>query len=153
MSGLELKVPPVVAALAVAGLMWVATLIVPSFDLAFAVRVVGGVGLGVAGLCAALAGAVPFRRAHTTVDPTRPDSTSSLVVSGVYRFTRNPMYLGMLVVLLGWSLFLANALAFVLTAVFVLYLNRFQITPEERALSKLFGAEYAAYRGGVRRWL
>lgn len=82
-----------------------------------------------------------------------PGGASSLVQGGIYRFTRNPMYLGFLLVLGGWAVLLANGLAFVGPLAFVAYLNRFQIGPEERALAGLFGPEYAKYRARVRRWV
>jgi protein-S-isoprenylcysteine O-methyltransferase Ste14 len=76
-----------------------------------------------------------------------------LVSSGVYRFTRNPMYLGLLLTLLAWAVFLSNPVALLFVPVFVLYMNRYQIHPEERVLSSLFGTEYSAYKERVRRWL
>ena len=83
----------------------------------------------------------------------RPDSTSSLVVSGIYKYTRNPMYLGFLLVLLGWATFLSNLAALALLPAFVVYMNHFQIGPEERALGSLFAQEYQAYHARVRRWI
>lgn len=100
-----------------------------------------------------LAGLAAFRKARTTINPLRPEKASSLVRSGIYRYTRNPMYLGMLVLLLAWSAYLAHPAAFAMLPLFVLYLNRFQIAPEERALARLFGAEFDDYRRRVRRWL
>ena len=153
MNALELKIPPVLVTLIAALGMWGASLAVPSFHLSVTARASAGAILVAVGLGIVVAGGISFRRARTTVNPTKPGSTSSLVVSGVYRFTRNPMYLGMVFALLGWASFLLNALAFVLIPGFVVYLNRFQIAPEERALSSLFGAEYVSYQARVRRWL
>ena len=96
---------------------------------------------------------VSFRRAKTIVNPTKPDATSSLVVSGIYKYTRNPMYMGFVLVLLGWAAFLSNLSAMALVPVFIVYMNRFQIQPEERVLSSLFPHEYPAYRAKVRRWV
>jgi len=76
-----------------------------------------------------------------------------LVTNGTFHFTRNPMYLSLLLYLLAWAVYLSNWLALLFVPVFVLYINQFQIKPEERALSSLFGLEYAAYKGRVRRWL
>jgi protein-S-isoprenylcysteine O-methyltransferase Ste14 len=152
-NALELKIPPVVVTLIAALGMWGASLAVPSFHLSVTARASAGAILVAVGLGIVVAGGISFRRARTTVNPTKPGSTSSLVVSGVYRFTRNPMYLGMVFALLGWASFLLNALAFVLIPGFVVYINRFQIAPEERALSSLFGAEYVSYQTRVRRWL
>ena len=73
--------------------------------------------------------------------------------SGVYTITRNPMYLGLAIVLLGWACFLSNALAFAFIPAFVLYMNRFQIGPEEAVLGGMFGEQYTSYRSRVRRWL
>jgi protein-S-isoprenylcysteine O-methyltransferase Ste14 len=111
------------------------------------------VGLMLIGVAICAAAIVSFRRARTTVNPMTPRSTTALVVSGLYRMTRNPMYLGFLLVLLGWALWLSDGLALLGVPAFVLYMNRFQIEPEERVLAELFGSEYAAYQARVRRWL
>ena len=87
------------------------------------------------------------------MNPMKPDPTSSLVVSGIYRYTRNPMYLGFLLILLAWAVALSNALALVSLLAFVLYMNRFQIVPEERMLASRFAQDYAEYRARVRRWI
>jgi protein-S-isoprenylcysteine O-methyltransferase Ste14 len=81
------------------------------------------------------------------------DKTSSLVTSGVYRFSRNPMYVGMLLILTAWAVFLAVPLTLLGPLAFFLYLKRFQIEPEERVMGEIFGAEFSAYRAQVRRWL
>ena len=100
-----------------------------------------------------IGGVVAFRRAKTTVNPMKPDTASSLVVSGIYRYTRNPMYLGFLLLLMAWAAALSNVLALVSLLAFVLYMNRFQIVPEERMLASRFAQDYAEYRARVRRWL
>jgi protein-S-isoprenylcysteine O-methyltransferase Ste14 len=100
-----------------------------------------------------LAGMVAFRRAKTTVNPIKASAASSLVTRGVYEFTRNPMYLGLFLTLVAWAVFLASPLAVLWVAVYVAYINRFQITPEERVLSALFGGAYEAYKARVRRWV
>ena len=94
-----------------------------------------------------------MHRAHTTWHPSRPDSATYLVTAGAFRYSRNPTYLGMLLVLLGWAVFLASPLTLVPAVLFVVYLNRFQIRPEERASSAIFGREYDGYVSRVRRWL
>ena len=151
--GLELKVPPLALGLIVAALMWIARLAAPSFDFVFPAHILSAVSLALIGAAICIAGVVSFRRARTTVNPMKPASASSLVVSGVYQFTRNPMYFGFLLVLLGWAIFLSNALAVALIPAFVVYMNRFQIGPEERAMAVLFGDQYQAYIARVRRWI
>lgn len=153
MQALELKVPPPVVALLVALSMWFARSFAPSLGLAVPWRLALAIVLVVLGIALALAGVLAFRKAKTTVNPTKPEATSTVVATGIYRFTRNPMYLGILVALVGWAVFLANAISVLPLPLFVLYMNRFQIRPEERVLSEHFGGGYAAYMRSVRRWL
>ena len=133
--------------------MWFASSLGPPVVVPFGVRVGAALALVVIGQSISIFGIVSFRRAKTTINPHKPSAASSLVTSGVYRYTRNPMYLGLSVTLMGWAVFLSNPLALLAVPLFVLYINRFQINPEERVLSSLFGAEYAAYKEKVRRWL
>lgn len=152
MQALELKVPPVALMLVCAVLMAAVTLALPAaawWQLAWwwaALPVCVGAGV-------ALAGVLAFRRAATTVNPTTPQASSSVVTGGIYAFSRNPMYVGFALVLLGWALWLGNGAALVLVPAFVLYMNRFQIAPEERMLTDKFGASYTQYVQQVRRWL
>jgi len=150
---LELAIPPAAVAAIAALAMWGISLVTPSIPASPAVRGVAAAILAGAGVCLSLSGVASFRRARTTINPMKPDAASTLVRSGVYRVTRNPMYLGFLVVLLAWAAFLANLPVLTVPPAFVLYMNRFQIGPEERALSARFGRAYAEYEGEVRRWL
>ena len=151
--GLELKVPPVALAVIVAALMWCAQSAMPDFDFPAPSNLVFPMGLALLGTTTCLAGVVAFQRAKTTVNPMKPDATSSLVVSGIYRYTRNPMCLGFLLLLAAWAAALSNVLALISLLAFVLYMNRFQIVPEERLLASRFAQDYAEYRARVRRWL
>jgi protein-S-isoprenylcysteine O-methyltransferase Ste14 len=150
---LELKVPPPVVAVLVAMIMWLAAWAAPALRFEMPGRRVIAACVALIGVAVSIAGVVSFRRARTTVNPLKPESASSLVVSGVYRISRNPMYVGMALLLLGWAVWLMNVMAFVILPAFVLYISRFQIRPEEAAMTTLFGEEYAAYRSRVRRWL
>jgi len=109
--------------------------------------------VGLAGLGLNLLPKLAFRRARTTVNPLRPAAATSLVTGDIYRHTRNPMYLGQALVLLGGVLWLGSAAALLVVPLFVGWITRFQILPEERVLADRFGEEYAAFRRGVRRWL
>ena len=93
------------------------------------------------------------RRAKTTFNPLRPDTTTALVTTGLFAVSRNPMYLAMVVILVGWAIYLSSPVALIGPLVFVLYISRFQIVPEERALSVLFGARFDDYVSKVRRWI
>jgi len=153
MHALELKIPPPVVALLVAVAMWGISLVTPSVVVPTPIRVSVAIAIALAGIGIAISGALSFRRARTTVNPLKPETTSSLVTDGVYRFTRNPMYVGVAAVLLAWAVFLSSPLALLGPLVFILYIGRFQIVPEERVLSAMFGAAYSAYRAKVRRWI
>ena len=94
-----------------------------------------------------------FRAAKTTVNPFKVKETSSMVTGGPFAFSRNPMYLGMVIILLGWTLFTGTAVGFALTALFGFFIDRAQIQREEKALADLFGDEFKVYRQRVRRWI
>jgi protein-S-isoprenylcysteine O-methyltransferase Ste14 len=153
MRWLELRVPPPAVGLAIALLMWLAALATPSLDFGLPGRGVAVLAIAAGGVCIGATAFLQFRKTNTTVNPMTPEASSALVVAGIFRWTRNPMYLGMLVVLIAWALWLSNALAFIVLPLFVAYLNRFQILPEERALQARFGAEFERYCRSVRRWL
>ena len=150
---LELKVPPPVVFAVTAVLMWLFSRIVPAFAFQIPARNAVAISLAAAGLIAGISGVVTFWRAKTTVSPLKPQSTSSLVSWGVYRVTRNPMYLGFLLVLTSWAILLSSAVALLFLPGFILYIHLFQIVPEERALTSLFGEEFLAYKSRSRRWL
>ncbi len=150
---LELRVPPLAVLLIAGALMGMIALATHSLGWSYPIRVVSGLAFAAIGILIAVSGLVSFRRARTTASPLRPDKASSLVASGIYRYTRNPMYLGMLLVLVGWAVYLARPWALLVLPVFVIYMNRFQIGPEERVLGGIFGGEFANYRRRVRRWL
>lgn len=153
MHSLELKVPPVALSLILMGLAAGTDQLAPAARVAVPHARWLAAGLALAGAVIAVLGVISFRRARTTVNPLQPESASTLVVTGIYRMTRNPMYLGLLLGLLGWSVLLRNSATLAFPALFVVYMNRFQILPEERALSARFGSAFAAYRSRVRRWL
>ena len=133
--------------------MWLGAWTVPKAEFLLPGRFYVAGGVALVGAILSILGVASFRRAKTTVNPMKPESSSSLVISGIYRLTRNPMYLGLLLILLGWAVYLSNALALALVPGFVLYMNLFQIKPEERALESRFGPAFAEYRARVRRWI
>ena len=153
MAVLEHRIPPPLVAMAAACLMWLASRfgapLVPDAGWKTGLAVL----LAAAGVASSVSGMWAFTRARTTMNPVRLDSSAALVTRGIYRITRNPMYLGLTLLLLGWAVHLSQLLAFVVWALFVAYITRFQIVPEERALAKLFGKAYDDYRARVRRWI
>jgi protein-S-isoprenylcysteine O-methyltransferase Ste14 len=149
---LENRIPPPLVLLATGLAMWpVATLppVLPGSPL----RTVIAATLLAAGLVVTLLGVARFRAAGTTIDPTHPERAAQLVVDGIYRFTRNPMYLGFATILLAWALQLASSWALAGPLLFVWFIDRYQIAPEERALRAKFADAFDAYVRSVRRWL
>jgi len=153
MTTLELRVPPALVVLIVGALMAALASLVKFTAVAIPGREVISIGCVAMGLLVAAAGVLSFRKHDTTVDPINPDKAQSLVTSGIYRISRNPMYLGFLLVLIGWGVYLSNLSAFLLIPAFVLYMNRFQIGPEERVLISKFGSTFHLYTSSVRRWI
>ncbi|KAF0098995.1 MAG: protein-s-isoprenylcysteine methyltransferase-like protein [Rhodospirillaceae bacterium] len=153
MNKLELKVPPPAAALLVALAMWLVAYGLDGLSFALPERRAASIVLVASGVAISAAGTWSFWRARTTVNPTRPEAASSLVATGVYRLTRNPMYLGLFLVLAGWAAHLANAAILPGPLLFALYITRFQILPEERVLAAKFGRDFEAYRHRTRRWI
>lgn len=149
---MRLKIPPVFVFISFGGMMYLLAQVLPVgfFDffgrkyLMYALCVISG--------CIGFIALLQFFNSKTSVDPTTPAKASKLVTSGIYQFSRNPMYLGLLLVLLAWGLWLGNAFNVLLAAGFVAYMNAFQIIPEEEMLSELFGNEYKQYCTLVRRW-
>ena len=133
--------------------MWLTARWLPAFHVNIPASTLVASLFTLAGVLVAAAGVVEFRRAQTTVNPMSPEAASALVTRGVYRFSRNPMYLGFALALLGWAAFLSNAAALLGIVAYVWYLTRFQIVPEERMLEAKFGSAFETYRRSVRRWL
>jgi protein-S-isoprenylcysteine O-methyltransferase Ste14 len=150
---LELKVPPLVLVLVLAGAMWFVARQLPSLTMALPWQHHLAVTISGVGFLFLLAAMYEFLKAKTTFNPITPEAASSVVASGVYLVSRNPMYVGFLLMLTGWAIFLSHLLPFIFLPVFVAYMNRFQITPEERALSVKFGDDYNRYKQVVRRWV
>lgn len=153
MRTLELAIPPPLVMLAVGLLMWLLSFTFPALEIASISSLWGAVVIGLVGFGIGTAGIVSFKRVKTTSDPRKPADASVLVTSGIYRLTRNPMYLGVLLILIGWGLFLGNVLALICAFIFVPYINRYQIQPEEELLQNKFGAAFRAYKAEVRRWI
>lgn len=150
---LELRIPPlalaVVFALAMGGVGWLTS----TSSFAGSHAYIAGAVVWFLGCLVCLIGVVQFRGSSTTVNPTRPSSSTSLVTDGIYRYTRNPMYLGFGLMLAGEGVILGSAAALILVPVYGAYLTRFQILPEERILTAKFGDAYRRFLAEVPRWI
>lgn len=150
---LELKVPPVVAVILFAVVMAGVARLLPMLSFVLPGRLELAIALTLAGIVMSLVGILAFRRHQTTINPLNPGAATAIVTTGVYRFTRNPMYVGFVLILAGWAAFLANMGAVLGVPLCVAYLTQFQIKPEERILLDKFGGSFEDYRARVRRWI
>lgn len=150
---LEHKIPPLLVALTIAVGMWLIASLMPvvaDYEMA---KCSLAVLLFFIGMVFVVLGIISFRMAKTTVNPMQPNLATSLITSGIYTVTRNPMYVGFTLFLFAWSAYLGSVWSVGLVVTFIWYIQRFQIIPEEKALERMFRDEFIAYRKRVRRWL
>lgn len=150
---MALKIPPVAQTLVAALLILLLAWALPSWRVEIAGRSLAAFLLGlVAAIVIGLA-VSGFGAAKTTVDPRYPERATNLVTGGIYMVSRNPMYLGMALLLTAFAVYLGTPAGLVIVAAFILYMNAFQIRPEEAQLRAKFGEAYEAYCARVRRWI
>ena len=150
---MRLKIPPLVQLFISALLMWIISIYADNFrfifkfnnELALFCLIIGGTII--------VFGIVAFRKAETTFTPLHPDKASSLVTLGIYQYTRNPMYFGLLLILFCIGFYLNNLASLFVLPIYVWFISKYQIMPEEEALHKLFGLDYKNYQDRVRRWI
>lgn len=150
---MQLLIPPPLVLIILGAAMWAMDRLLPLARVTSVLLPPLAMALLVAGFVPMIAAAASLMLSRTTINPLRPDNASRLVTSGIFRLSRNPIYLGDLLLLAAWAMWLGNALNAVWLGFFVWYIQRFQIRPEERALERLFGETYRAYCANVRRWL
>jgi protein-S-isoprenylcysteine O-methyltransferase Ste14 len=153
MPNLEHRIPPPIVGLIVGASMYGLAALSGPIEVAPWAKYAVAASLAGIGMSFDVLGLLAFRRARTTVNPLRPERASALVTNGVYRLTRNPMYVGMVFFLLAWATLLAAPLAVLGIPLFVAFISRFQIAPEERVLRARFGEDFERYAAQVRRWL
>ena len=150
---MRLKIPPPFVMIAHMLLVWIVARFLPSLNLTFPGQRDLVLIIGVTGVALAMVAMGLFRRAKTTVDPLNPQKAEQLVTTGVYKFTRNPMYLGLILILLAWVIMKGNPLNLLFIITCMAFLTHYQIKPEEEALSERFGDQYQHYKSQVRRWI
>ncbi|MEM1258914.1 MAG: isoprenylcysteine carboxylmethyltransferase family protein [Bacteroidota bacterium] len=149
---MKLKIVPPLVMLIFGCLMYLVDRFLPvgEFDF-FGRREMGNILLVFGFLIIAIA-IFQLKKAKTTTNPLQPGKANQLVMVGIFKYTRNPIYLGMLLFLMALGLRLGNAFNTLLAAGFVYYMNHFQIAYEEEALAQKFGKTYQLYCKAVRRW-
>ena len=150
----KIKIPPLALTSIFLNFMFILSWSFPQFTVNIPSNVVASIILAAIALLICIAGVVSFRIAQTTVNPNKPEQASTLVIKGIYRVSRNPMYLGFLLLLIAWGMYLSHWLSLLLLpTIFVIYINRFQIPLEEEALHLKFGDEFISYKKLVHKWL
>ena len=149
---LKLKIPPPVYMLLMAGLMWFLDEALPVTELVPSPWNKFGFLPIIFALLADGMSLMQFFRVHTTVNPVHPEKTKKLVTTGMYQITRNPMYVGLLLLLIGWAILLGSLSPFLLLPIFILIITTQQIIPEEKNLEEKFGQQYCDYKKSVNRW-
>ena len=148
---MKTRVPPPILALLMIGLVYLSSLLIGSvsFDYQASVSVL----LVIVGLSCALPSYRLFARNKTTISPLTPSETSVLKTQGMYRYSRNPMYLGLLLLIIAATIWFGTWFGIIISLFFILLMNILQIIPEEEALLQIFGEEYLEYKKKVRRWI
>ena len=150
---MRLLIPPPIQGLIFGAAMWLLARFLPQFAMSFPGQIY------IAGICFVIGVGIEliavraFFAAKTTVNPLKPENANKLVISGLYKISRNPMYLGLLIFLTGWTIWLGNPLNVGLLVLFVAYITYSQIKPEEAVLREKFGSDYDDYCRRVRRWI
>jgi len=148
---MKTRIPPPILALLMIGLVYLSSLLIGSvsFDYQASLSVL----LVIVGLSCALPSFRLFARNKTTISPFTPSETSVLITEGMYRYSRNPMYLGLLLLIIAATIWFGTWFGIVISLIFILLINILQIIPEEEALLQIFGEEYLEYKKKVRRWI
>jgi protein-S-isoprenylcysteine O-methyltransferase Ste14 len=150
---LELKIPPLLIMVIFGIISWLIAIYTPSSEWLVNIQIAATSFFFVTGSLFLLSSLSLFRKNKTTVNPLEPKATSVIVTTGIYSISRNPMYVGMLLYLLSWGLYLSNYFSILVDIVFIFYINVFQIIPEENILTLQFGQQYKKYQSQVRRWI
>tara|TARA_X000000368_G_scaffold71246_1_gene51839 strand:+ start:634 stop:1080 length:447 start_codon:yes stop_codon:yes gene_type:complete len=148
---MKTKIPPPIVTLVSALLIFFSKELFPNY--AFDYQSMLSIVIFVSGLMILISAVSLFKKKETTVNPMNPEKASSLVVDGVFKHTRNPMYLGMSVVLLSISIQFNLIGGLLIVSLFVAYITAFQIIPEEEAMEENFGEEYLSFKRSTRRWI
>ena len=151
MIDIKTKFPPPLVALTFGFLINYTKNIFPKIEIKN--KIIFGSSIIISGLIIILSAIILFKKYQTTISPLNPFNATKLMTDGIYKFSRNPMYLGLLLTLVGISTILNPIGGFFLIPLFVLYLNLFQIIPEENAMADLFKDEFLDYKKNVRRWI
>ena len=150
---LELQIPPPIIMAVFGAIAWLIAKYLSAYNLSIQGVFWFSLGLASVGFMVAALGIIEFLKAKTTINPHSPANTSLLVQDGIYRVTRNPMYIGLFLVLVAWQVYIFNFLSLICLPLFLVCVTWLQILPEERILQEKFGSEFSEYMTRVGRWI
>ena len=150
---MKTKIPPPILLVLTGAVMWLVAHSPFAFSYLIPYSSATAVVLVVLGVLTDVLSILQFRSAETTVNPLKPEAATALVRTGIFKRSRNPMYVGLLLILTGWMVWLGSLSNVLVLLVFFLLITELQIKPEEVALRRLFGHEYDDYCRQVRRWV
>ena len=151
MKSLENKIPPLIIVVFFLALIFLLKNFLEVFTFSYQVYISFFFLCLAASFC--LTSIIEFRKHKTPLNPLMPEESTALVTTGIFKFSRNPMYLSLLNLLIAFSIYLGSFLGLIIIPLFVVYINLFQIKPEEKAMLKLYGKEFENYCSNVRRWI
>lgn len=149
---LELKVIPPVQLIISASLMYSLATYFPQYDFVLQISLPIIIILIIAASLIGILALYDFHKHQTTFHPHTPEKTSKVVDTGVFSYSRNPMYISLVMLLLALGFYFQNYSSFCIVPLFIGYITRFQIIPEEKMLDKLFPNDYQTYCQKVNRW-
>ena len=150
---MKLLIPPPVYALIIGVLMWFLNRYFPIVHFIDSPWNKIGVAMIVVSAVSDFWSIFLFLKKHTTANPMKPENTTGIITKGLYKITRNPMYVGLLIILTGYAIWLGSLTPFFVLPLFYLLITEMQIKPEEEILERKFGQDYLNYKNSVRRWL
>jgi len=145
------KIPPPIIALICGISIYLSRPLFPEYS--FILTDVFAVSFLLIGIITLITSVLSFKRQSTTINPLQPEKASSLVISGIFKYSRNPMYLGMLLILISMTIKFNFIGGILISSAFIAFITKFQIIPEEIILEKLFGDEFTYYKKKTRRWI
>jgi protein-S-isoprenylcysteine O-methyltransferase Ste14 len=148
---MEAKIPPPVVTLVFGLSIYFSREIFQAVEIKYSSYI--GILLLVLGLAILISAVRLFRKDKTTVNPLNPEQATKLVTDGIFKYSRNPMYLGMVFILSSMAVFFNLIGGIILIALFCIYITKFQIIPEEKAMSNLFSQDFNKYKQATRRWI
>ncbi|WP_306253296.1 isoprenylcysteine carboxylmethyltransferase family protein [Parvularcula sp. IMCC14364] len=148
-----LKYPPILQVFVSVAIAWAIQSYLPQFSVPIPFGNWIAASFCVTGVAITSVAVGIFASNKTTINPVQPEQASNLVTGGLYRISRNPMYLGLVLIITGFVIWFENIAGIASIVLFILTMTLFQIKPEEKVMQAKFGEAYETYRRRVRRWI